>query len=539
MKIMVIDDEPIVTKALRKLIPWEEHGFEWLPSAENGCDALDKIQACRPDLIVVDCQMPLMNGLELLEEINRLHLPIKSLILSGHDEFAYAQQAIKLGASDYLLKPPDIDLLLRLALKIKQEWEEEQRLKKQLGEQLPLIRYRFLQSLLEGAGISEQQFCEKTAYLNIPLKPGPYMIGVMEIAENPDYPRQYGYEDQQLMNFAVLNVAEETLSAHPGKYLFHETGSRFIMIVNVSGSTAGKEQLMATFHRLVSNLQETLHYDATIGVSGSGDSLNRDARACLEGAITALEYQYYTGPNEVIAVDDLEWERASSVHGKKVSAYPVDESLRKALKIGNPVQLNRWMEDFKSHLIERDYPVQVTKSVTLQAMASAAQALCEIHPRLSTDELLDPARIERFLTAASIEQLGKEIESYLGELAQLTVSLRKSGKNAVVEKTKCYIQKHYKEHITLETAARQVFLTPVYLSFLFKQVEGVNLSDYVTDVRMRQAKKLLSGTTMRTYEVAAQTGYTDEKYFSRLFKKRFGLTPTEFRNNSMTESTSS
>ena len=112
----------------------------------------------------------------------------------------------------------------------------------------------------------------------------------------------------------------------------------------------------------------------------------------------------------------------------------------------------------------------------------------------------------------------------------MTGELRKSGNNAIVEKTKAFIHANYNRNLTLDIIAKEVYVSPVYLSFLFKHVESVNLTDYIAQVRIEQAKRLLRSTTRKTYEIARMVGYQDEKYFSRLFKKKVGLTPTEYRS---------
>jgi two-component system response regulator YesN len=528
MKIMVIDDEPIVPQALRALIPWEEHGFTWMPPADNGDEALELIERDQPDLLLLDCRMPGKTGLELLQEIHARELPVKSVILSGHDEFTYAQQALKLGALDYLLKPPDLDQLLNVVLSIQQQWKEEQKLKSQLKDHLPLIRFRFLTSLLEGACFNDDLFVEKTEFLHIPLRIGPVYLAIIELDDDPDFPKNYSYEDQQLMNFAVMNIAEETLAAWPDKFLICPEHNRFILQVNVTPSQ--KAQYREDLCRLVSNLREALHYTVMIGVSMQGMSLNTEGKYLNQSARTALEYKYYTGPNQVVFVEDLEWENTVSPNLKFPATTPVDEALQLALKVGNPDQLTRWLEDFIQHLKSRDYPVQVTKSIALQHMVAAADSLMGMHPKLALDELLPAGQITKFFETSTLEQLVEEMQRYLDVLLRRTLDFRKVGKNAIVEKTKRFIEDNFREYVTLETAAQAVYLSPVYLSFLFKQVQGINLSDYLTEIRISEARRLLAETSLKTYEVALRSGYQDEKYFCRLFKKRTGLTPTEYRN---------
>lgn len=529
MKIMVIDDEPIVSKALRKLIPWEEHGFQWLPEAYDGQSGLELIMHNQPDLILVDCRMPNMNGLELLTELNRRSYPVRSVILSGHDEFEYAQQAIKLGASDYLLKPPDLELLLRTVVKIKEEWLEERKLKKQLQDNLPLVRYKFIQSLLEGAAFTEEVFLEKVSVLDLKLKQGSFYLCMVQVEEDPDFPKPYQYEDQQLMNFAILNIIEETMAPWTNVYCLMESQHHFMIIVNAE--QADCPRLLETLKALVNNIKTVLKYFVTIGVSFPGTSLNKDAKAAYAQAKNALQYKYYTGPNEVIVLDHLEWESSAAESGRLSShtSDPRYEQFESAFKVCNLEQLNNWLSSYIHDLKERDIPVELTKTITIQWMVEASLLLADIHPQLKRDELLTAEQIAAMLAVTSIAELEKELRQFLESLMRLTTELRKSGSHVQVQKAKHYIKEHYHENISLESISKEVFLSPVYLSFLFKQVEGVNLTDFITQVRLQKAKELLRETPLKTYEIADRVGYQDDKYFSRLFKRKEGVTPTEYR----------
>ncbi|WP_187274345.1 response regulator [Paenibacillus sp. N3.4] len=538
MKVMVIEDEPIVIKGLHVLIPWEEYGFEWLPPAENGRKALEQMASAPPNLIIVDCQMPIMGGVELLTEIRNRKWSIKSIILSGHDEFDYVRQALQLGASDYLLKPPDTDMLLDVLIKIKKEWEEENKRNRQLQENLPLIRDRFVRTLLEGARINEKLFMEKTAYLKVPLTLQPFRMVLLQIEQDPEIVRNYNYEDQQLMNFAIQNIAEETLQDWENKCIFLELPDRFAIIVNM---TFSMEELHRDLRLLAANIRQTLKYFVTIGIGGLCEQLVLDGKMAYEQAKTALEYKYYTGPNEVIFIDDVDWEASKGKRKNDEQEPPMMETsaieetssaherLRMALKIGNFQELELWMHSFFTDLQEREITIPLTKTESLKAMISGASVISELHPKMQLDHLLTAEQIQLVLSAATLEELSQICKTFLRYLLQLTVDLRKSGRNNVVEAAKAILETQYASNLSLDTIAKEVFVSPVYLSFLFKQVEGVNLTDYVTHVRMDKAKELLLGSNLKTYEIANRVGYQDEKYFSRLFKKRIGMTPTEFR----------
>lgn len=537
MKVMVIEDEPIVTKGLSVVIPWEKYGFEWLPPAENGRKALEQMACTLPNLIIVDCQMPTMGGLELLAEIRNRKWAMKSIILSGHDEFDYVRQALQLGASDYLLKPPDTDKLLDVLVKIKAEWEEDNKRNRQLQENMPLIRDRFLRTLLEGARLNEKLFKEKTAYLKVPLTLQPFRIVLLQIEQDPELLRDYNYEDQQLMNFAIQNITEETLQRWGNKCFFPEISGQFVIIINM---TFSMEELRRDLQLLVVNIRETLKYFVTVGVAAHNEQLGLEGKMAYEQAKTALAYKYYTGPNEVIFIDDVDWEMSK---GKKndgsepqmtetSSAEDISTAyvrLRMALKIGNLQELEGWMQSFFNDLQEKELTIPLTKTESLQVMISGASVISDLHPKLKLNHLLTAEQIQLVLSAATMEELSQICKTFLRNLLHLTVDLRKSGRNNVVEAAKAILETKYASNLSLETIAKEVFVSPVYLSFLFKQVEGVNLTDYVTHVRMDKAKELLLSSNLKTYEIANRVGYQDEKYFSRLFKKRIGMTPTEFR----------
>jgi len=487
------------------------------------------IEAHRPDLIIVDCQMPLMDGLQLLREIAARQIQLKSIILSSYDEFMYAQQALQLGASDYLLKPPDLEHFLEVILRVKKEWESEIALKRQMKENFPVMVERFLHSLIDGTKQKQEIFREKTEYLRLPIQSGPFRLCLLEIEDDTGKLDRYTVEDHHLIHFAVANIIEETFEAWTAKTVFQEQSRRFIILCNID-----KEEqlplLRSLLRQLIANLQAALRLGATIGVSRHCSSLLSDCKTAYENAKIALQYKYYTGANQVICVDDLEVEQGGGVLTGKDHSPLQDENLVMSIRVCNANGLEDWLTSFLSSLKDQGLTQHETKTLSLQQMIAATHVMVEMHPQLQLDELLSGEDIELVFKAHTIDELAQLLRGFLFKLLALTQSLRKSGKNVVVEKIKEYILGNYGSNITLETIAAEVFLSPVYLSFLFKQVESTNITDYIAHVRIEQAKSLLTTTNGKTYEIANLVGYQDDKYFSRIFKKRVGMTPSEYRS---------
>jgi len=529
MKVMVIDDEPIVCVGLRKLVPWEQHGFEWLGTAENGLEALRRIEDNRPDLIIVDCRMPLMDGLQLLREVGERQIPLKSVILSSHDEFMYAQQALQLGASDYLLKPPDLGKFLEVILRVKKEWETEKALKQQMQDHFPVMVERFLHSLVDGVRQKESLFREKTAFFGLPLHPGEFRVCLIEIEDESGKLDRYPVEDQHLIHFAVANIIDETFGEWTEKALLQEQSRRFVLLLNEAEAGDDRQAFLRSQSRqLIVNVRRTLKLGMTIGVSHRYPSLLSDCKAAYENAKIALRYKYYTGANEAILMDDLGNGHALAGGGHESSFS--EEDLVMSLRVCNENGLESWLSAFAAYLKSRSFTQHETKTLSLQQMIAATHVLIEMHPQLQLDELMSTNDMERIFRAGTIEELLRLLRTFLNGLLTTTQDLRRSGKNAVIETTKAYIQENYAKNLTLETIASEVFLSPVYLSFLFKQVESVNITDYITQVRIDRAKTLLRTSNERTYEIAGRVGYQDDKYFARIFKKKVGMTPSEFRS---------
>lgn len=528
MKVMVIDDEPIVAKGLQKLVPWQEHGFEYIGSANNGQEALVLIEQLQPDLMIVDCKMPVMDGITLIQEIERRELPIKSIILSGHDEFSYAQQALKHGASDYFLKPPDLERLLEACIKLKQEKAEELRIKQQIKENIPVMIQRFLLSLIDTRKLSVEDFQNQSSYLNIPLQAGPFCIAVLEMFDTEDKLEGYSYEDYQLIYFAMANIMQETLNSWTKKAIVQDADQRFIMILNLRYHE-DMEQLRVDLKQVIDNIQGTLKLSVAIGVSQYQSSLIHEGKKAYSEAKLAVQYKYYTGLNEVIYLEEIAWEKTAYIESGRNLLNLQDEALLLCLKVGDLDGMSAWVHSFIETLKQGVHSTQETKMMSVQYMLTACHTFIDIHPTIPMEQIFTAKDFKQVFQAETLDELRVLLQRFLSHLVYLSQDLRTSDKNIAVEKTKQYIAENFHLNLSLDSIAREVHLAPAYLSYLFKQVEFVTITEYLTTVRLEHAKELLQHTTHKANEISGMVGYLDNKYFSRLFKRNTGMTPIEYR----------
>ena len=215
LKVMIVDDEYYFREALKVSLDWEELGFTICAEAKNGNDALLKADELSPDIVLVDINMPVMDGLEFVKEIKNKGLDCKIVILTGHSEFQYAKQAVQLGVHNYLLKPVNEKELMESLLDLKRVIERERdikiefnKLKQQVKNSIPLLKEKFLNELIQGSLIrTEKSIANRMAYLNIQLSSDYYRVISIEINHDDDWDD----EDIQLWKFAVSNIACEVL----------------------------------------------------------------------------------------------------------------------------------------------------------------------------------------------------------------------------------------------------------------------------------------------------------------------------------------
>ncbi|THF75015.1 response regulator [Cohnella fermenti] len=499
--IAVVDDEERIRLGLAKLIEQCGEAYKVVGCFASGQELLAELGRLAIDLIVTDIKMPQMNGLQLIEKVQQRKPKIKFAIVSGFNDFSFARQAIRQGVEDYLLKPVDRKELAELLSRIKNNLElERYRKAVAIDEHIRLLLRNDLRKLPEHMIQGATRDLGQTSLLR-------EHFAVLAVRTEPELPAEQveGYLAHWSREFRLIawEPRQAVILASIGQHDHYDT-------VRELGLT-----LMRHFPPGVA---------VRIGMSDIHQGALRLREAYLE-AEASVQFCWYDKGIRATALHSSSKRTAAECgyHPAKL----LDKELRPALQVLDFARADAVIEEWLGEL---------------QGSRPAWPALAEGCGHLF--ELIDEEKQERQggtgeLTEQQIKLAPALFPDWPAFRAALQTAAREQlgelknmrQENRVVETVKTYIQGHYIEELELQRLADIVFLTPSYLSKLFKTATGETITDYVISVRIEKAKETLSKhPEMKTYEVGERVGYSDPAYFNKVFKKVTGFTPKEYRD---------
>lgn len=526
-KILIVDDEEIVRRSIVRIVDWNKLGFSEVFQAENGIEALELALEVKPDLVLTDIKMPFMDGLELSANL-REKLPTAFIVVvSGYDEFKYAQEAISLGVLDYILKPFGSATLTQKLEEIRKKMDDtlEQknyisRIKTQLHQSLPLLKERFFNTLVCTPG-SKDDLESKLGFLEIKLESSSYTICVIEPDLSGIKPEEY-----LLYSFAVKNIASETIGEkHP---IFSDNTGRVVIIVCDSALPDSNEKndiIIDMMNILHTNIRISLDIPVTIGVGASTSRLT-DLYTSYSEALKALDCRYTLGKDRIYNISDLSFiDDKFSYPSEALSRFQV------AVKTYEKENIKQSLNEICTFLRSRKaLSAANVKVIFIDLTTKLLKMLTEIKgasPLVWSEGLSLYARIEKLGT---VDEMAAAVLPFAVNVSKSFVEALSSNNQNVAQQAMDFIKANYKEEeLSLISVASKISVSAGYLSALFKKETGINFSDYLTGVRMEEAMQLLRTTDMKTYEIAYRTGYSSPHYFSISFKKYTGKTPSEYR----------
>jgi|GEM_PF-229372 Response regulator containing CheY-like receiver domain and AraC-type DNA-binding domain len=535
-KLLIVDDEPRVTKGLKNVLLQSDLGIASVETALNGFEAIDCLRMDTFDLVLTDIQMSRMSGIELMETIylEQPHLPV--IVISAHEKFDFAKKSLRLGARDYLVKPVEVDELLRIVGKVLREKEERAASLKLSGSaaadgrSAKERRDEWLLELVTEKDLSRSEYESLSAEL-VGQMQGQY-FGVaavrLDLSRCGFSSRGITLRDRKLLKYAAINIVEESLSDWNG-LAFGGFGNSLIGIIRLCDQELSGQRVHAeSQHHLIGqmlymNLKQYMNLESTIGMS----TLNGDVLTLpklMDEANAAAEWRRLHPAQKVFYYEDvLERGNWSIVEWN--------------------ARIDEYMAELKAGIEEPRLPDPAGIVGRLEAMAGSEELLgsCfgmlvyRLYGMLLEYGADNGAPLHRYDPSAYFRGMGgadklARLPSYIQETAELARLLSKERDQSLLAQITGYIRAHFRNPaLKIQDIAGAVHFSTAYLSYLFKRETGKNVWDYVTEQRIEEAKHLLAATDKKRYEVAYAVGYESPEHFSRMFKRCTGVSPADYR----------
>ncbi|MDR9852620.1 response regulator [Paenibacillus sp. VCA1] len=521
-KVILVDDEPIILRSLQAAIGWEELGLTVVGTARNGESALKLIGEHSPEMVISDIRMPGMDGIALMKEVLSGNPKRIFIVISGYGEFEYAREALRQGAFDYLLKPIDHEeltgMLQRAAAQLDARAENE-RLLHSVKALSVMARERMFSEWIEGNDrpLGHMQWME-----NSELEQD-YVMAVVQLDRFLRLNEQWLPDEKRLWLFAVRNILEEWSLQHGALTVFPFHSGEWIVVFPAVGGTDHVRQ----GNDLILQIKKYAKLSCSVGISRVFKGIGQ-LSAAYRSATQALYQRFYSEREGVFAERE---ERPNEARPTDLK-YPkqVESDLLESARTLDLQRMEAAFDDLKLY-IERHAAAKETAERLLVEIAVV------LYRQLEYANLLADWPLDGLLQALhEAENLQEAISLLRNAVArQMEESRRSQAKEdgrSLIEKAKLYIMNHYHKDLGIEEVAEVVDLSISHFCTLFKQVSGYTFLEYLTECRMEKAKYILKNTGVKVYQIASMVGYQDPKYFTQVFKKTTGRTPSEYREES-------
>lgn len=524
MRVLIADDESMQREILKIAIPWKENGFSICGEARNGAQALELCLSLKPDIILVDVNMPLLDGLGLIEKMREAGCACRAIIISGYDEFVYARRAITLGVDDYLLKPIDeVELLKQVqrirdqVLKKKQIDNSLSTMHQQAEENFRNLRRDFFRNLAHNV-LDAEELKEQAADFQL-AQDNPLVAAVIEVQQQNGSIRSSS--EFSACRFGIARVLTDLFDAEQETILFSDGLDQLGVVVIDSTGALDEDVLLARFRAVQAYLLDHMHISVHIGI---GDIVHRigEFTSSYEHAMETLKRAVMFQGSSVSKFEKTSIEPTTN---GLISAQRTEFMLR--VKTGNRTAVYEQIQAILSTSAMQNATLKDLQNLVFSFLSVMREVMDEYHGAFD------------FLTFSYKEMQNifdgfhstQEMINWLDQLADRCIEEIGAYSNASshIEKVKQYIQGNYSNSdLRIEHIAKAVYLSENYLSAIFAQKCGMSIVEYLTFVRLSQGKALLDSHQFSAAEVAEKVGYLDPNYFSKCFKKKYGMSPHQY-----------
>ena len=535
IKVFLVEDEMVIRRGIKNSIDWEKEGYIFCGEASDGELAYPMIIKEKPDILITDIRMPFMDGLELCKLVKKELPNIKILILSGYDEFDYAKEAIRLGVTEYLLKPISSGKLLEALNGVSESIRREK-------EDKDLVR-KYMEEMRENTEHEKQKFFEQMIAGNLS------MADALETGKKYEMSLSAGMYNLLLFRFTL---GEENRKSGEllgeAEYAIEKLTERLEYVFEFQRGVEGwafllmadnEEQMSERVKELSKDLEEIMQNYSTIayfGGIGQPVARLRELEESFREAERALAARFTMELNRIISVDDIRMaQNVDTLDDIEITSFGEIEKTRtmleKFLNNGVEDEIDEFVDVYINELPEENLKSVLMRQYIIMDAYIVMMSFCE---KIEGIEGEMQAQSEELKNSMKTIQTVEEIKNYIRMLLKKIIGVRDtiSGRrySDIIEIAKDQIRKTYmSDEISLNTVAAEVGMSPSYFSSIFSKEMGKTFVEYLTEIRMDRAKELLMCSSMKTSEIGYEVGYKDPHYFSYIFKKTQNCTPKEFR----------
>ena len=526
-KVLIVDDEALVRIGLKTTINWNEIGFSIAADATNGEQAYQLYKKYKPEVIITDIRMPKKDGFYLIEKIRKENKKAKILVLTVYDEFSYVRKALKLGADDYILKTEiEDEELVELMLNIKKDLEKESSdTKSVINEENELsIKKSLFTKIIRNDFELNPKLKEKFKQLDFKLADSSFLLTNILIEEVEEKNNELKKISSQKINDALINIAIDQFSDKNINYIYHHDQDNYIFLLSASDLDSKKiKTLLKTIHKAAKQ-----YFDIDLKIIYSSIFNNIDELySNYKKIIEKNEIIFYQKKNEIFVkqIDEIKFEKTNIFELKQ----KYNRVLVEAVSAKNMELINNKIDEINNYFNQNNINPMEVKLFYSNLLTDIFNSFKTF---LNSEEDLED--YEQYYYSILNESYLIKIKYLFYEFIKVVIENIKNSNhnysNILVDRALNYIESNYDRKISLENIAEELSISKNYLCNVFKEETGENTAAYINKLRIEKAKQLLLERNYKLKEIYSKVGFSNQYYFSKVFKKISGMTVTEYKD---------
>ncbi|WP_203247611.1 helix-turn-helix domain-containing protein [Sporosarcina beigongshangi] len=530
-QVVLLDDDVLVTEFMEKIIPWQQYGFHVAATFNDSLQAYEHLKENKCDVLITDIGMPRLNGIELITKLKEEEISSYNIILSCHDEFHFAQKALKLEVFDYILKESIeedkvVELLERLKIAMDHEFQAKHRhvkITNFLKQNNMSLKTTFIEKLMEDQYIADDNWwSEQEDLLDMDFSYERYTVVLCFVDQYQDAIDRYGKE--VLLQFSFNNVIEEVLAElHKGVQVFFLDG-KFLLLFPLMNTKQLEMQHLV--ERAVREMQSKMSMFLKISVTsviGGENQLRQGLVESMKLLLNNKGQRFYYPHGTIQYFQPIVYTKESIFQ----DYIDVLQELRHMIMNNEEVRVKEYIQNYIARIKTEHFAPAAVKDWAIKLVLDIKMFLNtqvyneEENFMTMTDQLVQ--NVETF------EHLQSLVTDILIKLMDRVEQIDATPKNEYILQAQIYIRNHLNEKISLKDVADLLHLNASYFSRLFKKETGESFVEFVTRIKMEKAKELLDNSTRSVEQIAIEVGFDSKGYFLKTFKQQFGMSPKSYK----------